>query len=281
MSSAAARTLESLYGRLKPLAEEVSVWRDFLPPCGRLRPGHHETAEVAPLATDSARRRTFDALLGTPLTVLAVPRSRFYHLGTVPEYLHHVCGGGELAAALRLRRRCRALGPPQDGVLVSAALSPDCRVPADAMVEFCRLQGAVELGAGALLSHCHLVGPARVPPHVLLHTAAVTWRGRRRHVALAMGVQDAVKEAPARLLGRPVEGAAGPLWSARLFEAADSMAAAAAATLSRLAEGRPRADDTLWSMEDVMKNWDPLAMLDFRDDIHKEVDAAAAGDCRQ
>ena len=237
------------------------------------------------LPADSARRRTFDALLGTPLTVLAVPRSRFYHLGTVPEYLQHlVAGGGDgggrgdrLAAALGLSRRCHALGPPQDGVVLSAVLSPDVRLPSDAMAEFCRLEGAVEVGAGSLLSHCHLVGPVRVPAHVLLHTAAVTWRGRRRHVALAMGVGDGVKEAPARLLGCPVDGAAGSLWTARLFEAADSMSEAAATTLQRLAAGSVRAEEHLWSMQDVMQNWDPMAMLDFRDGIHKEVAAAAAG----
>ncbi|KAF0301090.1 Fucose-1-phosphate guanylyltransferase [Amphibalanus amphitrite] len=274
---AAMRALEALYVRLRPLNEEVSVWRDFLPSGGRRRPGHYESVEVPRLPADSARRITFDALLGVPLTVLAVPRSRFYHLGTLPEYLHHLAGGGELARVLRLRRWCHARGQPQDGVVMYSALCPHSRVPASAMVEFCRLQ-KVEVGDGSLLSHCHVEGPERVPAHVLLHTAAVTWRGRRQYVALGMGMQDPVKEAPALLAGRPVAHTTGPLWSARLFEAADTMAQAAAATLRRLTEAQPQVADDLWSMEDVMKHWDPMAMLDFRDELDRLVDGVEAAD---
>ena len=292
-SPAVLRSLESLYARLKPLTEELSGWRDFLPPCGRLRPGHYESVEIPRLPPDSARRRTFDALVGTPLTVLAVPRSRFFHLGTVPEYLHHLCSGGgggdcdgdsinignansedDLSAILNLSRRCHSVGPQQPGVILSSILSSEAHILSDSMAEFCRLEGPVDVGSGTLLSHCHVIGPVHIPPHVLLHTAAVTWQGRTQHVAIVMGVHDGVKNAPAQLLGRTIEGATGSLWSARIYQAADSMEEAAAVTLRRLAEGAVRAEEHLWSMEDVMRHWDPMAMLDFRDGIGREVDAA-------
>ena len=51
------------------------------------------------------RRALYEALQGTPLHAAVLDRSTFTHLGTVPEYLHHLCADAELAAALRLTHR--------------------------------------------------------------------------------------------------------------------------------------------------------------------------------
>ncbi|XP_014677526.1 PREDICTED: fucose-1-phosphate guanylyltransferase-like [Priapulus caudatus] len=88
---------------------EIDAYGDFLAALGaRATPAHVRDARN--VTTDSGaalvvtRERLFCALAGVPLHVVALNRSTFYHLGTMREYLGHLCDGGDLAGRLGFGR---------------------------------------------------------------------------------------------------------------------------------------------------------------------------------
>jgi hypothetical protein len=70
-----------------------------------------------------ARRALYDTLRGVPLHALVLNTSTFVHVGTVGEYLHHLCHDDALAAALHLTRRALvAARPPPANDLTDAGV---------------------------------------------------------------------------------------------------------------------------------------------------------------
>jgi fucose-1-phosphate guanylyltransferase len=62
----------------------------------------HNTENVTKVNDDlvSVRRKIFEQLKGTPLNVLVFNSSKFYHIGTIDEYLEHYSSGSAVMREL-------------------------------------------------------------------------------------------------------------------------------------------------------------------------------------
>ena len=90
-----ATKLVKLYRELSPLGCEIDAYGDFLQALGR--DGHAEycsnvanVVEVVPQLVET-REKFFHVLRGTQFNVLLFNKSRFYHIGTMTEYLEAFC----------------------------------------------------------------------------------------------------------------------------------------------------------------------------------------------
>ena len=92
------KTAKSLYDfshEMKPIDCEIDAYGDFLQALGPDASADYTenvanvTKETSSLVTK--RRKIFDFLKGTQLNVLLLNESKFYHIGTTMEYIHHFC----------------------------------------------------------------------------------------------------------------------------------------------------------------------------------------------
>ena len=99
--------------------------------CVRWRhPSLHQTIGYIETTSDSklkrARQELFDCLRSVPLHVMPLDDSKFYHIGTMPECLHHLCEDqaflGELPATPSYMERFPG------SCVMSSIVSPEAKV---------------------------------------------------------------------------------------------------------------------------------------------------------
>ena len=92
------RTAKNLYDfsqEIQPIDCEIDAYGDFLQALGPEASADY-TKNVANVTKEtssliSKRKKIFEFLKGTQLNVLLLNESKFYHLGTTMEYIHHFC----------------------------------------------------------------------------------------------------------------------------------------------------------------------------------------------
>jgi hypothetical protein len=81
------------------------------------------------------------------MQVLALPNSKFYHIGTMLEYIDAFCLDRQLAKEMRFR---------DDGAVLCSIVADSVVVPETAVVEFCRIESDIEISPRTILSNCHV-----------------------------------------------------------------------------------------------------------------------------
>ena len=92
------RTAKNLYDfsqQIQPIDCEIDAYGDFLQALGPEASADY-TKNVANVTKEtssliSKRKKIFEFLKGTQLNVLLLNESKFYHLGTTMECIHHFC----------------------------------------------------------------------------------------------------------------------------------------------------------------------------------------------
>lgn len=92
------RTAKNLYDfsqQIQPIDCEIDAYGDFLQALGPKASADY-TKNVANVTKEtssliSKRKKIFEFLKGTQLNVLLLNESKFYHLGTTMECIHHFC----------------------------------------------------------------------------------------------------------------------------------------------------------------------------------------------
>ena len=92
------RTAKNLYDfsqQIQPIDCEIDAYGDFLQALGPEASADY-TKNVANVTKEtssliSKRKKIFEFLKGTQLNVLSLNESKFYHLGTTMECIHHFC----------------------------------------------------------------------------------------------------------------------------------------------------------------------------------------------
>ena len=92
------RTAKNLYDfsqEIQPIDCEIDAYGDFLQALGPEASADY-TKNVANVTKEtssliSKRKKIFEFLKGTQLNVLLLNESKFYHLGTTMECIHHFC----------------------------------------------------------------------------------------------------------------------------------------------------------------------------------------------
>ena len=78
---------------------------------------------------------------------MSLPNSKFYHIGTMSEYIEALCGDSQLAAELSFGARTveSAIEPGSNsGVVICSVVSESLRIPANVVIEFCKGRYSVQ-----------------------------------------------------------------------------------------------------------------------------------------
>ncbi|XP_037325695.2 fucose-1-phosphate guanylyltransferase [Pungitius pungitius] len=196
-----AKSLLGLLEELGPLDCEVDAYGDFLQALGPRATVDYasNTANVAKEEGSlvGVRQKIFHLLKGTPLSVVLLNNSKFYHIGTTSEYLFHLARDGALRTELGLLPSAFSVDANESSgrCVMHSVLDPACSVGAGSVVEYSRLGAGASVGAGSVVSGCWVRAGLSVPAGVLAHSLCVT-RGRRAAFVTAIfGIEDDLKRA--------------------------------------------------------------------------------------
>ncbi|KAF7658118.1 hypothetical protein LDENG_00017240 [Lucifuga dentata] len=207
-----AKSLLNLLKQLGPLECEIDAYGDFLQALGPkatieyTRNSANVTKEESSLV--QVRQKIFSHLRGTPLNVILLNNSKFYHIGTTSEYLFHLTEDAALRTELGLLSSAFSLCPNENPegsaacCVMYSVLAPSVSVAAGSVVEFSRLGSGVAVGSGSVVSGCWVDPGLSVPDGVFMHSLCVNHQDQTRFVTIVFGIKDNLKhsvEAPACL----------------------------------------------------------------------------------
>ena len=202
------KTLRNLLKELEPLQCEIDAYGDFLQALGPEATIEY-TSNTANVTKEERglveiRQKIFHLLHGTPLNVILLNNSKFYHVGTTSEYLFHLTEDVALRRDLGLLPSAFSVHVSESSgcCVMYSVLDPSCSVGAGSVVEYSRLGAGASVGEGSIVSSCW-VGPGlSVPDAVFMHSLCVNHRGRTGFVTVAFGIKDNLKhsvEGPAHV----------------------------------------------------------------------------------
>lgn len=282
--------LEMFEGPLGGKVEaEVDAYGDFMHPLGPEATRAYQTNFGNTAKDDDAERAALLAVRETlyktlsphPLHCLALPGSRFFHVGTVGEALHHFAEDDGFLTAVGAGAEGAESHLPAGGVCIiesaiDAAAALDGQ-PRGTVVEYSRVAAGCRVGHGCLLSGVELPEGTDVPPETFVQTlpvraaalpaaaqaaaAAAGLGAGTLYVTHILGSRDDIKKAhKGGLLSRcvfpifgdsdaarhlPLDGKS--LWTAALFPLCASPRASLDAALATRATLRGGAAPACWA----------------------------------
>lgn len=306
-----SRSLLNLLKELEPLTCEIDAYGDFLQALGPNATIDY-TSNTANVTKEESslvetRNRIFHRLKGTPLNVLVLNNSKFYHLGTTSEYLLYFTEDVVLRSELGLLSSAFSLpakqNPDEDsgGVVMHSVLHPSCTVGTRSVVEYSRLEAGVCIGQGSIISSCWVSEGLSVPDGILVHSLCVNYERRPRFLTVIFGIDDDLKrrsEAPReelKLFGRSLaeclshwelgdetvrfsrDEPKGSLWEARLFPVCPDYQSSFSMSLAMLrcvlsgSTFRLPSNTTLMSIDEALQSKNLEEMLKFRKGLYDEI----------
>ncbi|XP_061744272.1 fucose-1-phosphate guanylyltransferase [Nerophis ophidion] len=196
-----SQCLLNVLKELGPLECEIDAYSDFLQALGQQATMEHTCNTANVTKHDSSlvdvRQKIFHLLRGTPLNVIVLNNSKFYHIGTTSEYLSHLTDVDGLRSMLNLLSWNFSVlsnkNINEDSCVLASLLLSSCSVGAGSVVEYSRLEEGVSVGKGTLVSRCWVSPGLSVPDGVSIHTLCVTQQNRSGFVTVAFGVDDNLK----------------------------------------------------------------------------------------
>ena len=195
-----------------PLHCEIDSYGDFLQALGP-RSTEDYTRDVRNVSKVdpslvSVRQQIYHLLHDVPLNVVLLNASKFYHLGTMQEYIDHLCVDAELSRHVGFGRNVFNhvvnSAPPADGFsdavqgcLMHNRLSGSSTVAHTAVVEYCDFSSSVNIGPHCIISNCASQGTVEIviPCDKFLHTVAVRREGREsEYVTMVLDIGDNLKK---------------------------------------------------------------------------------------
>lgn len=194
--------LIKFYAQIKPVTQEIDAYRDFLQLLGSRS---RSCASQANKGGAGDHVGVQQILQDCELHVVVLPLSRFYHLGTMQEYIDNLCFSETFADELQTSRFVHSklilTEPcvPTDisGVVMHSLIHPKSTIPHSAVVECCKFEVPVKLGDMCILSNCRLENLGNkvvgVPGRAVMFTVSVRSDACKGYVTLAFGIDDDLK----------------------------------------------------------------------------------------
>ncbi|XP_076009322.1 fucose-1-phosphate guanylyltransferase [Genypterus blacodes] len=308
-----ARSLLALLKELEPLECEVDAYGDFLQALGP-RATVEYTSNTANVTKEESslvqvRQKVFNHLRGTPLNVILLNNSKFYHIGTTSEYLFHLTEDAALRAELGLLSSAFSVSPDPDPegsaacCIMYSVNHPSVSVAPKSVVEFSRLGAGVTVGGGSIVSGCWVSPGLSVPDGVFMHSLCVNLQSQARFVTVVFGIDDNLKlsvEAPVHMEQLKLFGvnlvecvshwglqsealkfsgdvSSCSLWNARLFPVCSDLQSSFSASLQMMKATLGAAtfilpkDTKLISMHEALQQKNLEEMLKFRKGLYEEI----------
>lgn len=305
-----AKSLLNLLNELGPLNCEIDAYGDFLQALGSKATIEYtkNTANVTKKESSlvEIRQKIFHLLKGTPLNVILLNNSKFYHIGTTSEYLFHLTEDEAFRRELGVLSSAFSVNVDEDfsgSCIMYSVLDPSCSVETGSVVEYSRLEAGVSIGGGSIISNCWVSSGLSVPAGTFMHTLCVTHQEQTRFVTVFFGIKDNLKQnvaSPAHLeelrffefnlakclshwgmenecLKFSGDVSSCSLWNACLFPVCSEQQSSFSESLRMLqailsgSTSRPPRDTILLSMQDCLqcKNLEELLQLKKR--LHQDI----------
>lgn len=264
---------------------ETSMYTDIMTCLGMAKEKEHVMKLLASSGNEF-KKKICREMAPVELHVLAMPESKFYHFGTMPEYLEAFLKDDQL----RKEMKFGASGQDNSSsVIMSSNITSDFKVPSGCVIEYSKiLSKEATLGEGLILSCCTIPVDYKgsVPGRCLYQTVPIRQKDALSFVTIVFGTGDNLKKTGESLsdiswcgysLESQVESTLVKddlvernktmcLWNAKLFEAKvsewESLQSAmdAAAGKARLGKSGIR-----YSMAELVKCFDQDAMEKIRE----------------
>ncbi|XP_003439856.1 fucose-1-phosphate guanylyltransferase [Oreochromis niloticus] len=198
-----AKSLLNVLTELGPLSCEIDAYGDFLQALGPKATIEYtnNTANVTKEESSlvEIRQKIFHLLKGTPLNVILLNSSKFYHIGTTSEYLFHLTEHTALRDELGLLSSAFSVPMNENPegssgcCIMYSVLNPSCSVGAGSVVEYSRLGAGVSVGKGSIISGCWVSPGLSVPGEAFMHSLCVSHHGQTSFVTVFFGINDNLK----------------------------------------------------------------------------------------
>uniref|UniRef100_A0A3Q4A8H1 GDP-fucose pyrophosphorylase domain-containing protein n=1 Tax=Mola mola TaxID=94237 RepID=A0A3Q4A8H1_MOLML len=198
-----ATSLLNFLKELGPLSCEIDAYGDFLQALGPKATIDYTSNTVNVTKEESSlvntREKIFHRLKGTPLNVILLNNSKFYHIGTTSEYLFHLTEDVVLRHELSFLSSAFSIPMNENSegssrcCIMNSVLDPSSYVGAGSVVEYSRLGAGVSVGSGSIVSSCWVRGGLSVPDGVLMHSLCVNFKNQARFVTVTFGINDNLK----------------------------------------------------------------------------------------
>lgn len=301
-----AKTLLNLLHELGPLSCEIDAYGDFLQALGPKATVEYTNNAANVTKQERSlveiRQKIFHRLKGTPLNVILLNNSKFYHVGTTSEYLFHLTEDEALRGELGLLWSAFSVTEASSGCcIMSSVLHPSCSVGAGSVVEYSRLEAGASVGGDSIVSSCWVGLGQAVPDGVFMHSLCVKHREQAGFVTVFFGIRDNLKRSVAspafaeelELLGLSLSkclsfwgmdgelpkfsGDRCSLWDARLFPVCSDQASSFSSSLTMLQAVRrgsasaPPKDVPFMSMQDCLQQKNLKEMMKLRRGLHGDI----------
>lgn len=198
-----AKSLLNVLTELGPLSCEIDAYGDFLQALGSKATIEYtnNTANVTKEESSlvEIRQRIFHLLKGTPLNVILLNNSKFYHIGTTSEYLFHLTEHAALRDELGLLSSAFSVPVNENPegssgcCIMYSVLNASCSVGAGSVVEYSRLGAGVSVGKGSIISSCWVSPGLSVPDEAFMHSLCVNHHDQTSFVTVFFGINDNLK----------------------------------------------------------------------------------------
>ena len=274
------------YDENKPISAETSMYSDFMGCQGGVGrdEGNIEDCVI--------KRKIYALMKDVPLYNVVLPRSKFYHIGTLSEYVDAFCSDPRLAHEMNFSRVIDLTCDDEnidlgEAVIMASEIrksSPDSSLIFSnrSVIEYSVIRVGRELiiEDGAIVSNC-FVGEkvSRLSGNRVYHTVPIRENGQIRFVTVSFHFEDDLKKMysnsegllqPAFMNNNNFEKRPEVcLWEAKLFPSASSMEEAFYATSELLHNDDGGTTLTtskrmFYSMDDLIRLKDRNAILEYR-----------------
>ncbi|XP_012559770.2 fucose-1-phosphate guanylyltransferase isoform X1 [Hydra vulgaris] len=204
MDNNTAKLLLNWYKMHGPLACEIDAYGDFLQSLGSAATSDYcrdvKNVTVVLDELEKTRLEIFNVLKGTPLNIILLDKSKFYHIGTTQEYIYHFCIDNAFREELSclnhvmLKTDSGVLGDRSKQHILIHSYIPDLSCIGNCViVEYSILNADNKIGDNCIISNCSFPNGACVPSNTFLHTIPLSDSGKVYYVTLVFDVTDDLK----------------------------------------------------------------------------------------
>lgn len=214
-----AKKLLQFFKENSPLTCEIDAYGDFLQALGPAATSDYinNTSNVTHLTPSlvHTRLKIFELLKGTDISLLLMNTSKFIHIGTTKEYIHHFCFDTKLQSELGLEKDCfniftenepsakkQRLSDTGSGCIMHSCLPTGCFVSSNTVVEYCHFEFPLHVGQNSIISNCAVLEEeltesppphSQIPHNIFLHTVAVKHQEKTKYATVVFHVDDDLK----------------------------------------------------------------------------------------
>ncbi|OCT82105.1 hypothetical protein XELAEV_18024613mg [Xenopus laevis] len=142
------------------------------------------------------RKKIYYLLHGIDFTVILLNNSKFYHIGTTQEYLHHFTSDAKLRAELGLRSEVFSVipgGAEEMTCVIQSVLDPTATVSPHSVVEYSRLGPNVTVAGHCIVSGVSLPTGSHVPPKSFVSSFSLRVGEQHVYSTVTLGIDDKLK----------------------------------------------------------------------------------------